>query len=107
MTGTTTTGSTLAGDGQESRRKKLRFRSWHRGMREMDFVLGRFADAGIDALTGDELDQYEGSSTFRTRNFSSSSPAKCRCRMNWTAPSCKGSLLPAGPSASEPAASRT
>jgi antitoxin CptB len=59
MTGTTTTGSTLAGDGQESRRKKLRFRSWHRGMREMDFVLGRFADAGLDALTGDELDQYE------------------------------------------------
>jgi antitoxin CptB len=42
-----------------ARRKKLRFRSWHRGMREMDFVLGRFADAEIDALTGDELDQYE------------------------------------------------
>lgn len=59
MTGTTSAGSASAGDGQESRRKKLRFRSWHRGMREMDFVLGRFADAEIDGLTGDELDQYE------------------------------------------------
>lgn len=59
MTATTSAGPALAGDGQEARRKKLRFRSWHRGMREMDFVLGRFADAGIDALTGDELDQYE------------------------------------------------
>jgi antitoxin CptB len=59
MTATTSSGSTLASDRQEARRKKLRFRSWHRGMREMDFVLGRFADSEIDGLTGDELDQYE------------------------------------------------
>jgi antitoxin CptB len=59
MIGTTETGSALAANSQEARRKKLRFRSWHRGMREMDFVLGRFADAEIDGLTGDELDQYE------------------------------------------------
>ncbi len=32
---------------------------WHRGMREMDLILGRFADAEIGALTGDEIDQYE------------------------------------------------
>jgi antitoxin CptB len=49
----------VAADSQQARRKKLKFRSWHRGMREMDFVLGRFADAEIDGLTGDELDQYE------------------------------------------------
>jgi antitoxin CptB len=33
-------------------RKRLKFRSWHRGTREMDFLLGRFADgslAGYDA----------------------------------------------------------
>jgi len=56
MTGTGDAGKSATLD---PRRKKLRFRSWHRGMREMDFVLGRFADAGIDALTSDELDQYE------------------------------------------------
>lgn len=53
------TGTTRTGEGLNARRRKLLFRSWHRGMREMDFVLGRFADAEIDGLTGDELDQYE------------------------------------------------
>jgi len=46
-------------ESQQARRKKLRFRSWHRGTREMDFVLGRFADSEIDGLTDEELDQYE------------------------------------------------
>lgn len=29
-------------------------------MREMDLILGSFADAEIGALTDDEIDQYEG-----------------------------------------------
>lgn len=41
------------------RRRKLHFRSWHRGMREMDLILGSFADAAIADLTLAELDQYE------------------------------------------------
>jgi antitoxin CptB len=41
------------------RRRKLHFRSWHRGMREMDLILGSFADAAIADLTMAELDQYE------------------------------------------------
>ena len=41
------------------RQRKLLFRSWHRGMREVDLILGQFADAHIDALSDDELDQYE------------------------------------------------
>ena len=45
--------------GLDTRRRKLLFRSWHRGMREMDLVLGRFADAEIAGLTEDEIDQYE------------------------------------------------
>ena len=53
------TGTTRSSEGLEPRRAKLLFRSWHRGMREMDLILGRFADAEIAALTGDELDQYE------------------------------------------------
>ena len=43
----------------DARRKRLIFRSWHRGMREADLILGRFADSQITALTEDEIDQYE------------------------------------------------
>lgn len=46
--------------GSDSRRRKLRFRSWHRGMREMDLILGPFADAALPGLTEAEIDQYEG-----------------------------------------------
>lgn len=53
------TGTTRSSNGLDARRRKLLFRSWHRGMREMDLILGSFADARIDALTDAELDQYE------------------------------------------------
>ncbi len=43
----------------EIRRKRLRFRSWHRGTRELDLMLGRFADLYIDDLTTQQLDRYE------------------------------------------------
>ena len=46
-------------DGLAVRRRKLKFRSWHRGMREMDLIMGRFADAFVDAMDRDELDAYE------------------------------------------------
>ncbi len=39
-------------------RKRLRFRSWHRGMRELDLLLGRFAEAHLDAMTAEQLDRY-------------------------------------------------
>ncbi len=58
MTATNTSATGRASD-LDPRRKKLLFRSWHRGMREMDLILGRFADAEIGALTGEEIDQYE------------------------------------------------
>ncbi len=53
------TGSTRSSDGLDLRRRKLLFRSWHRGMREMDLVMGRFADAEIATLSEAELDEYE------------------------------------------------
>ncbi len=43
----------------EKRRRKLAFRSWHRGMREADLILGPFADAELGVLTAAEIDQYE------------------------------------------------
>jgi antitoxin CptB len=53
------TGSTRSSDGLDERRRRLLFRCWHRGTREMDLVLGRFADAEIAGLTDDELNQLE------------------------------------------------
>ncbi len=41
------------------RRKRLRFRCWHRGTRELDLILGRFADAQLANLTPGQLDRYE------------------------------------------------
>ena len=52
------------------RRRKLLFRSWHRGMREMDLILGGFADADIAALTDAELDQYESAARIAGRRSS-------------------------------------
>ena len=43
----------------DARQRRILFRSWHRGMREMDLILGRFADAGIAGLCESELDDYE------------------------------------------------
>ena len=59
MTGTVNADAASLEGGLEARRKKLKFRSWHRGTREMDLILGPFADRAVDALTGEELDQYE------------------------------------------------
>ena len=40
------------------RRRQLKFRSWHRGTREMDFLMGRFADSHIDGFGPEQLDLY-------------------------------------------------
>jgi antitoxin CptB len=39
-------------------RKRLKFRSWHRGTREMDLLLGRFADARLGVFDHDALRAY-------------------------------------------------
>lgn len=41
------------------RRKRLRYRAWHRGTKEMDILLGSFADANLDRLDADMLDRFE------------------------------------------------
>lgn len=43
----------------EIRRRRLRFRCWHRGTKEADILLGRFADKYIDKMGTSELDQLE------------------------------------------------
>jgi len=53
------TGTTRSSRGLDERRKRLLFRCWHRGTREMDLILGRFADAEITGLTDEDLGQLE------------------------------------------------
>src|SRR5947207_5053434 len=53
------TGTTRSSEGLDLRRRKLLFRSWHRGMREMDLIMGRFADSTLDALADPELADFE------------------------------------------------
>ena len=43
----------------DPRRRQILFRAWHRGTKEMDLVLGKFADAQLAELTDEELDQLE------------------------------------------------
>ena len=43
----------------DTRRKRLLFRSWHRGTRESDLILGSFADAHLAGFDAAQLDRYE------------------------------------------------
>ena len=53
------TGSTRSSEGLDVRRRQLLFRSWHRGMREMDLIMGRFVDIAITDFTESELAEFE------------------------------------------------
>lgn len=44
---------------RDIRRKRLLFRSWHRGMREVDLLLGSFAERHLVELSDAQLDRYE------------------------------------------------
>ena len=46
-------------DPLEHRRKRLRFRAWHRGTKEADLLLGPFADASLDDLDEEGLAGFE------------------------------------------------
>ena len=43
----------------DARRRRIKFRAWHRGMLETDLLLGRFADAEVQNLSESELDDFE------------------------------------------------
>jgi antitoxin CptB len=51
-------GSMLSGAALDERRRIL-FRAWRRGMREMDLVMGQFADSNLPAMSEAELDAFE------------------------------------------------
>lgn len=52
-------GLTRTSDDLDPRRRRILYRSWHRGTRELDLLLGRFADAHVADLTDGDLDEFE------------------------------------------------
>jgi antitoxin CptB len=44
---------------RETRLKRLKIRSWRRGTKEMDMLLGPFSDGALAALDDAALDAYE------------------------------------------------
>ena len=52
-------GPTLSSAGLEPRVKRILFRAWHRGMRELDMLIGAFAESRLPTMTPTELDEFE------------------------------------------------
>lgn len=46
-------------ESHETRLRRLRMRSWRRGMKEMDLILGKFADTQMASLSAEALDSHE------------------------------------------------
>jgi len=44
---------------RETRIKRLKYRANHRGIKEMDIVIGRFANERLETLSDDDLDLFE------------------------------------------------
>ncbi|KRB60236.1 hypothetical protein ASE04_24490 [Rhizobium sp. Root708] len=53
------TGVSLSSADLDPRRRRILFRCWHRGIREMDLVFGQFAEKEIATLSEAELDEFE------------------------------------------------
>lgn len=43
----------------QERSRRARWRAWHRGMQELDIILGRFADQRVTQMTDGELTDFE------------------------------------------------
>jgi antitoxin CptB len=54
------TGDITEDEALERRRRRLIFRSDHRGNKENDILLGQFAQAHLHSFDSGQLDRYEG-----------------------------------------------
>lgn len=52
-------GSTLTSAALDERRRRILFRAWRRGLREMDLVMGQFADMNLAEMSETEVDEFE------------------------------------------------
>jgi antitoxin CptB len=46
-------------DDMEIRRRRAAYRASHRGTKEMDFILGRYAEAHLAHMSADEIGDFE------------------------------------------------
>jgi antitoxin CptB len=53
------TGLSRSTDGLNPRQKRILFRAWHRGTREMDLVMGRYVESVIETMSESELVEIE------------------------------------------------
>ena len=51
-------GSALTSAALDERRRRILFRAWRRGVREMDLIMGRFADAHLPTMNEAELAEF-------------------------------------------------
>jgi antitoxin CptB len=70
----------------DPRRRRVLFRAWHRGTREMDLLLGRFADATIADLSDAELDVFEQLMEVPDRDLFSWITGTAETPKNWSGP---------------------
>jgi antitoxin CptB len=49
----------MAVETAEARLKRMRMRSWRRGTKEMDLVMGPYADAHLAGMDAETLDAFE------------------------------------------------
>ncbi|HFC05314.1 MAG TPA: succinate dehydrogenase assembly factor 2 [Rhizobiales bacterium] len=45
--------------GTETRQKRILWRARHRGTKEMDLMLGRYAEENLSAMNADQLNEFE------------------------------------------------
>lgn len=50
-------------------KKRLVFRAWHRGIKEMDHICGKYVDANIDKLTLEQLNELQYIMSFEDRDL--------------------------------------
>lgn len=56
-------------DNREKRIKRLSFRAGHRGIKELDILVGDFAGRHLNDMTVTELDEFEGLLTVPDQEF--------------------------------------
>ena len=52
-------GPTRSSADLDDRRRRVLYRAWHRGMREMDLIMGAFCEAEIGSLSDGDLAVFE------------------------------------------------
>lgn len=63
------TGSRVDNSKLNTRQRKLVFRAWHRGIREMDLVFGQYVDAHITKLDDRAMEELEYIMSFEDRDL--------------------------------------